>query len=320
MSNGTPPPDAVTRARQLRDQGASFRITAETLTAEGYPAPKGGPWHAGTVFRLLAPPEPPGPGRGHHGPHTEESKRKMSESHKRGFAEGRRTGQNKHNAGKTHCPQGHPYDEENTYEIPGGGRGCKECTRQRTRGRRQRDKEANPPVPRVLEPPDGDLDYRMGTPGRRPYGIMHQRTRRARNPAKLYKCVHCAERGIDKDARDWACLRGRDGKDVEDYIPLCRRCHVYYDRGLVPPAPRAPKPSRPRRSRASDDPGRPGDPGLGQKRAEQQRAKTHCPAGHEYTEENTYIIKRSGGRTARQCKTCTRAKAAARARAKRKVA
>jgi len=32
---------------------------------------------------------------------------------------------------------------------------------------------------------------------------------------------------------------------------------------------------------------------------------THCPAGHEYTEENTYIIP---GRGARDCKTCINAR------------
>ncbi len=34
---------------------------------------------------------------------------------------------------KTHCPQGHPYDETNTYHIPTGGRGCRECGRARCR-------------------------------------------------------------------------------------------------------------------------------------------------------------------------------------------
>jgi hypothetical protein len=63
-----------------------------------------------------------------------------------------------------------------------------------------------------------------------------------------------------------------------------------------------------------------GDPELGRRYADRQLSKTHCPAGHEYTEENTYIIKRSAGRTARQCKTCTRARAAASAAAKRKAA
>ena len=37
----------------------------------------------------------------------------------------------------THCPKGHPYNEENTYHIrakawlPNGGRGCKICMKQR---------------------------------------------------------------------------------------------------------------------------------------------------------------------------------------------
>lgn len=34
-------------------------------------------------------------------------------------------------AKKTHCPQGHPYDEENTYVTPSGSRQCKTCRRVR---------------------------------------------------------------------------------------------------------------------------------------------------------------------------------------------
>jgi len=35
---------------------------------------------------------------------------------------------------KTHCPQGHPYSEENTYVIPATGhRQCRECNRARGR-------------------------------------------------------------------------------------------------------------------------------------------------------------------------------------------
>lgn len=38
---------------------------------------------------------------------------------------------------KTHCPQNHPYDEENTYWRPDGkGRNCKTCTYERNRARR----------------------------------------------------------------------------------------------------------------------------------------------------------------------------------------
>lgn len=38
---------------------------------------------------------------------------------------------------KTHCPYGHPYDEENTYLIPTGGRGCRECKRDDWRRRQK---------------------------------------------------------------------------------------------------------------------------------------------------------------------------------------
>lgn len=35
-----------------------------------------------------------------------------------------------HNASKTHCPQGHPYDEHNTYKLKGrNARRCKACRR-----------------------------------------------------------------------------------------------------------------------------------------------------------------------------------------------
>lgn len=36
---------------------------------------------------------------------------------------------------KTHCPQGHPYDEANTYRE-GNGRHCRECIRAASRRRR----------------------------------------------------------------------------------------------------------------------------------------------------------------------------------------
>lgn len=39
---------------------------------------------------------------------------------------------NGRNAAKTHCPQNHPYDEDNTYVVPSsGGRACRTCIRDR---------------------------------------------------------------------------------------------------------------------------------------------------------------------------------------------
>ena len=34
------------------------------------------------------------------------------------------------NAKKTHCPQGHPYTNDNLYQRPDGGRGCVACRRE----------------------------------------------------------------------------------------------------------------------------------------------------------------------------------------------
>lgn len=43
-----------------------------------------------------------------------------------------------HNVTKTHCPQGHPYDDANTYVLPSrpNARYCRACGNQRARDRR----------------------------------------------------------------------------------------------------------------------------------------------------------------------------------------
>ncbi len=40
------------------------------------------------------------------------------------------------NLAKTHCPQGHPYDEPNTQRKPDGRRACRACSREYQRQRR----------------------------------------------------------------------------------------------------------------------------------------------------------------------------------------
>ena len=43
------------------------------------------------------------------------------------------------NRAKTHCPQGHPYDEANTHQSRSGRRNCRACARDRaTRARERR--------------------------------------------------------------------------------------------------------------------------------------------------------------------------------------
>ena len=46
----------------------------------------------------------------------------------------------------TECPQGHPYDEENTYVDPNGGRACRTCRNEasaRYKARKRKHMEAN---------------------------------------------------------------------------------------------------------------------------------------------------------------------------------
>lgn len=45
------------------------------------------------------------------------------------------------NAAKTHCPHGHPYDDENTYVAPNGWRSCRHCTLEKNRAAYRRRKE-----------------------------------------------------------------------------------------------------------------------------------------------------------------------------------
>lgn len=46
-----------------------------------------------------------------------------------------------HNSDKTHCPQGHPYDENNTYFDGQGYRHCLLCQRRQAKERWAREKE-----------------------------------------------------------------------------------------------------------------------------------------------------------------------------------
>lgn len=45
---------------------------------------------------------------------------------------------------------------------------------------------------------------------------------------------------------------------------------------------------------------------AGRKGRHSESSKTHCPQNHEYTPENTLLVKSASGGQARHCKTCTR--------------
>lgn len=52
--------------------------------------------------------------------------------------EATRTAKGARNRTKTHCPQGHPYDEKNTYINTQGHRACRACRAQTERERKRR--------------------------------------------------------------------------------------------------------------------------------------------------------------------------------------
>jgi len=98
----------------------------------------------------------------------------------------------------------------------------------------------------------------------------HMRVWRAKGKASNQTC-RCGE-----PAKEWAythdapCpsemvspLGQKYSADIERYVPMCFRCHRIYDKSEI----------------------------------------THCPQGHEYTEENTFL---DAGK--RKCRTCVRAK------------
>jgi hypothetical protein len=87
------------------------------------------------------------------------------------------------NAGKTHCPHGHPYDEKNTYITKDGRRSCRKCTAGAVQ--RWRERLAAENAPRDAEgnplPPEPKKPYRKANPVSSEARL--ERTR-ARNAAK----------------------------------------------------------------------------------------------------------------------------------------
>lgn len=56
------------------------------------------------------------------------------------------------------------------------------------------------------------------------YRAMHARIVQRRGKARERDCTDC-----EKKACDWSQIHGTAGKDVMDYEPRCRRCHLKYD-------------------------------------------------------------------------------------------
>lgn len=60
------------------------------------------------------------------------------------------------------------------------------------------------------------------------YQRNHNRVRAARGAAWLHVCEHCGGRAVD-----WATIHGCGGQQPDDYMPLCKPCHIDYDGNRV---------------------------------------------------------------------------------------
>jgi hypothetical protein len=57
------------------------------------------------------------------------------------------------------------------------------------------------------------------------YHARHMALRRARGRAADSSCVECGKPG-----QEWAQIHESSGMDFwDDYVPMCRRCHLDYD-------------------------------------------------------------------------------------------
>jgi formylmethanofuran dehydrogenase subunit E len=103
---------------------------------------------------------------------------------------------------------------------------------------------------------------------------VHTGHQRAQRLFPMKACENCGSAGRDRHHRDGNTLNN----DPANIAILCRRCHQAEDGRLD---------------------------GLRQRAAAQaaaQAARTHCPRGHEYSAENTYVSPQ--GR--RACRACRR--------------
>jgi hypothetical protein len=122
--------------------------------------------------------------------------------------------------------------------------------------------------------------------GRMNYAIIHLQVKKLHGPASDWRCAaRCG-----RQAYQWAYCNDAEEEltdpktgcpysaDTDDYVPLCRICHTQfdYDSGR-----------RLRNVKAMN---------------EAWRSITHCPKGHEYTEENTRITPEGQ----RKCRACHR--------------
>lgn len=140
----------------------------------------------------------------------------------------------------------------------------------------------------IAEHPDDHLDF--------PFYDYHRGRiiiSRDNRSTSLHRWLYTATTGEVLDADDYL-LRTCDDEWCQN-----PRHHVVHN------APRLPSPAQ-----VKLGPPRPSRPQI-------LAARTHCPQGHEYTRENTYVHTQRDGYRRRSCKTCRRQRAAEQRRNRR---
>ena len=178
-------------------------------------------------------------------------------------------------ANRTHCPQGHPYDEENTYRY-GNQRQCRTCLRIRQR-EYSRAKKGYTPIP---------MRERTHCPQKHPYdedntgyardekGNSFRYCRECRRIARKQKSL--AEGRKPSPGERTHCPQGHPYDERNTYHTSngrrqCRTCKYKLAEGRYPIP-------------------------MGE--------RTYCQQGHPYDEENTKWGRTKGGSIHRSCRTC----------------
>lgn len=128
-----------------------------------------------------------------------------------------------------------------------------------------------------------------------------------------------AESSLVRNCWTWAGGRTKAGYGVVRLGPKCELVHRVAYQWAFGPIPEGKVLDHLCRNRACVNPEHlePVESGENTRRgvgpAASNAAKTHCPQGHEYTPENTYVARHSDGSFAgRKCRTCERARCARR--------
>ncbi len=124
------------------------------------------------------------------------------------------------------------------------------------------------------------------------YNHRHWLLRRDRGSASQHTCFFCGGQ-----ARDWAQVHGTDGENPwTDYVSLCRACHIRYD-GSGHHQPH----TKQARQKMSESQRLAYAEGRRTRQNNRNAGMTQCPAGHDYTEDNTYIAP-DGSRVCKKCR------------------